>query len=441
MFRWMKEDAAAAKRDFEDGHRLVAQRLADAGFASTDELTAGIAAAAEGAQARHGEAAAAEAAVRIAERSHLAGEASESGFKAAEAAERRRLGLEQNRAGIDALQALLTRAQKAERAMDLASRLTDLDASLRLAVAAETDARTSAREAEVEHGRCEEAVRVERRRAERIDALLTRAADVERQKGLLAGATDLKAKQSLGRKKLDEAQTTFDAANAERIRLDALCSRLAEGIEKARSANLKRAELSMRLATATADHAAADAHGRADRKLALAKNALALAEEARDAAAGRVEPLRAAAVVAERSFIDAQAQVLAGMHLIEGEACPVCGSPDHPSPAHGDGDPRTFETEMRSARKLLDDAVREADRTHATVTSAGTLLVEREAELAALIRPKSSVAQAASTVAGVEAEIEKLGGVVLPAELEAQIVVAAYERIYGGRMMRWMDRP
>lgn len=416
----MKEDAAAAKRDFEDGHRMVAQRLADAGFASTDELTAGIAAAAEAARARHGEAAAAEAAVQIAERSHLEGETSESAFKAAEAAERRRLALEQERAGIDALQAVLTRAEKAERAMDLASRLTDLDDSLRLAVAAETDARTSAREAEVEHGRCEEAVRVERRRAERIDALLTRAADVERQKGLLAGAADLKAEQSLGRKKLDEARTTFDAANAERVRLDALCSRLADGIEKARSAKLKRAELSTRLATATADHAAADAHGKADRKLALAKNALVLAEEARDAAAVRVEPLRAAAVVAERSFIDAQAQVLAGMRLIEGEACPVCGSPDHPSPAHGDGDPRTFETEMRSARKLLDDAVREADRTHATVTSAGTLLVEREAELAALIRPKSSVAQAASTVAGVEAEIEKLGGVVLPAELEAQ---------------------
>jgi len=416
----LKENAAVARREFEDGHRLVAQRLATAGFASTDELADGITAAAEAAQARHDEATEAEGAARTAEQAHLAAEAVEARFRNAEQASRRRSELKQEHEEIDALQAVLTRAEKAQRAVDLASRLTDLEEARVIAVKAEEDARRSAKDAEKQYGISEEAVTTARSRAEQIDDLSARAAEVERRKGMLTGSVDLKEQWSTRRTELDAAEKVFDRLEGERVRLDTLRSRLADEIESARNATLKQSELKARLVTATADHAAAKAYDVAYRKVVAATNAVAEAKKARDAAVGKVEPLRSAAIAAERSFLDAQAQVLASMHLTDGEPCPVCGSPEHPSPAHGDGDPRTLETEMRAARGLLDGAVRAADLADAAVTTAETTLEERVSELAALTQSKSSIVDASGEVSRLQGELNALGEVAAPAELELQ---------------------
>ncbi len=420
----MKEDAAAAKRDFDDGHRLVVRRLTDAGFASTDDLATGIAAAAEAAQARHDEATQAEGAAQAAEQAHLAAEVVEGRFKAAEDANRRTVELERQRGEIEGIQTVLTQAEKAQRAVDLASRLTDLEATRVTAFGAEKDARKSAADAEKQHGLCEEAVTLARSKAEQIDVLSARAAEVERRKRLLEGAADLKEKWSARQVGLDEAQKAFDLTEAERVRLDALHTRLGKEVESARSATLKQAELKAQLVTATADHGAAKAHGVAYRKVVTARNGVEEASRTRDSAAGKVGPLRAAAIAAERAFIDAQAQVLAGMHLIDGEPCPVCGSAVHPSPAHGDGDPRALESEMRAARERLDVAVRAADLSDAAVTVAEATLAERAAELAGLAQPKPTVADAAGEVARLQGELEALGDVTAPAELERQAAEA-----------------
>ncbi len=420
----MKEDAAAAKRDFDDGHRLVAQRLTSAGFASTDDLAAGITAAAETAQARHDEATEAEGVARTAEQAHLTAEAVEGRFKAAEDAERRRLELEQERAEIEGVQVILTRAEKAQRAVDLAARLTDLDTARVKAIKAEQDARTTAEDAEKQHGVREEAVTLARSKAEQIDVLSARAAEVDRRKDLLEGAADLKERWSARQDGLDEAQKAFDLVEGERVRLDALHTRLGEEVESARSATLKQVELKAQFVTATADHGAAKAYGVADRKVAAARKVIDEAKKTRDAAAGRVEPLRVAATGAERAFIDAQAQVLATMHLTDGEPCPVCGSAEHPSPARGEGDPRVLETAMRAARERLDGAVRAADLAEAAVGTAEVALNERVAELAGLTKPVSSLADAADAVARVRADLDVLGEVAAPAEVEQEAVEA-----------------
>lgn len=420
----MKDDAAAAKREYQDGRRVVGQRLADAGFASTDELAAGIAAAADAADARRVEADGAEAAAGIAEQAHFAAETVDGLFVAAEKAEGRKLNLRREQPAIDALQLVVTRAEKAQRASDLASRMTEMDASRRIAVDAEEKARSAARDAEVEHGRCEEAFRIARQGADRIDGLKARAVEIDRRKEMLKSAEDLEAKLAARRTELQAAQTAYDAAEAERARLDCHRIDLADRVDGARRTGMVRADLSAKLVSANADLAAAKAHDAADRKSIKARNDLATARKAHDEAADEVEPLRAAAAAAEQSFIDAQAQVLAGMHLVDGEPCPVCGSAEHPSPAEGEGDPREFETAMRSARGLLDEAVRRADRAEAAVASASTASAEREAELDALTRPAHSIVEAAAVVAEVEAGIEALGEVVDPADLEQQAATA-----------------
>ncbi len=416
----MKEDAATAKRDFDDGHRLVAQRLADAGFASTDELSTGIIAAGEVARARHDEATAAEDAARTADDAHLAAEAIEFRFKAAEQARRRRLDLEDEREEIDGIHVVLMRAEKAQRAVDLASRLTDLEAAHVSAAKLEKDARTSAGEAERQHGNCADAVTLARGRAEEIDGLSARAAEVGRRKDLLAGAADLKERWSARRRELDVAQKAFDRSEAERVRLDAHLSRLGDEVESARRSSLEQAELRARLVVATADHGAARAYDAAARKVVAAQDGVEQARTTRGAAIDRVEPLRSAAIGAERAFIDAQAQVLASMHLTDGEPCPVCGSAEHPSPARGDGDPRALEAAMRAARERLDGGVRAADLAEAAVATAESILGERVAELAALSEPKSSVADAGDAVARIRGELDALGEIVAPAELEQQ---------------------
>ncbi|QXT37448.1 SMC family ATPase [Sphingomonas sanguinis] len=420
----MKDDAAAARREYQDGRRVVGQRLADVGFASTDELAAGIAAAAEAAAARHVEADGAEAAAGIAEQAHLAAETVEGLFRAAEKAESRKLDLLREQPAVDALQLVVTRAEKAQRAMDLASRLTEMDASRRIAVEAEEKARGAARDAQIEHGRREEAFRIAKEGAERIDGLKARIVEIDRRKELLRSAEVLKAKLAVRRTELRAAQTAFDAAEAERARLDRLRIDLADRVDGARRTSVARAGLSAELISANADLSAAKAYDLAERRSVKAKEDLAEARKAHEAAAGEVEPLRAAAAATERSFIDAQAQVLAGMHLVDGEPCPVCGSAEHPSPAEGEGDPREFEIAMRSARRRLDDAVSRANRTEADVASAGAVSKEREAEFDALTRPAFSIEEAAKVVAEVEAGIEALGEVVAPAELEQQAAAA-----------------
>ncbi len=420
----MKDDAAAAKREYQDGRRVVGQRLADVGFASTDELAAGIAAAAEAAAARHVEADGAEAAAGIAEQAHLAAETVEGLFGAAQKAESRKLDLLREQPAVDALQLVVTRAEKAQRAVDLASRLTEMDASRCIAVEAEEKTRGAARDAQIEHGRCEEAFRIAKEGAERIDGLKARIVEIDRRKELLLSAEGLDAKLAVRRTELRAAQTAFDVAEAERARLDRLRIDLADRVDGARRTSVARAGLSAKLISANADLAAAKAHDAAERKSVKAKEDLAEARKAHDAAAGEVDPLRAAAAAAERSFIDAQAQVLAGKHLVDGEPCPVCGSAEHPSPARGEGDPQEFEIAMRCARRLLDEAVRRANRAEADVASAGTVSKEREAEFNALPRSASSIAEAVKVVTEVEAGIEALGEVVPPAELEQQAAAA-----------------
>ena len=115
------------------------------------------------------------------------------------------------------------------------------------------------------------------------------------------------------------------------------------------------------------------AHERAATRLE-AHERLAEVAERLEAAAGAVEQARTGALAARdrahrlrRQWISATAAGLVG-ELVEGEPCPVCGSPDHPAPAGAGAEavPRAdveqAEDEARRAEAALQEAVLDAER-------------------------------------------------------------------------------
>ena len=115
------------------------------------------------------------------------------------------------------------------------------------------------------------------------------------------------------------------------------------------------------------------AHERAAARLE-AHERLAEVAKRLETAAGAVEQVRTGALAARdrahrlrRQWISATAAGLVG-ELVEGEPCPVCGSPDHPAPAEAGAEavPRAdveqAEDEARRAEALLQEAVLDAER-------------------------------------------------------------------------------
>ena len=198
---------------------------------------------------------------------------------------------------------------------------------------------------------------------------------------------DLRARAKAARERaaalapLEELEQDLDARRAELDERRAQEEELQEDIacDEEALAALPQDEDQLRTGLAAAQRASSRlpalelAHERAAARLE-AHERLAEVAERLEAAAGAVEQARTGALAARdrahrlrRQWIGATAAGLVG-ELVEGEPCPVCGSPEHPAPAEAGAEavPRAdveqAEDEARRAEALLQEAVLDAER-------------------------------------------------------------------------------
>ncbi|OMG25736.1 exonuclease SbcC [Actinomyces naeslundii] len=288
--------------------------------------------------------------------------------------------------------------------------------------------------------------------AAQTEALSTRGLDdlahrCHREHGQLEALVDLEAGLENREDVLNQRETSLRLSIAELAQqAEQLASRpgrrtaLVEKLEAARAARERLDGLQDRRTRAEERHRAALAVEQLSTQLtqqdAACTQAAALAQEATE----RVRATRLA-------WISGTAGALAG-ELTEGEPCPVCGSPTHPSPASADAEGATrqqveaAEEHQRQADEALSGAVRERDACTARLEEAQRTSDGMDAPAAkdALEAATTALTTAQAAADGVDELVERLEAFDADTEQERTALDAARSAQESARSRLEADR-
>lgn len=407
----LKADAADVRREIEDGYRLNGQRLAVEGFASSDELSAGIASALEQFELSRLAVAETSAVLTLANDAFAAAVSQEKLFVEVDAAS---AALEQLEGKLPEFEVVRVRKSRAE----LARRMADLDNGLmdaRMRHGSAVTAQADASEAEV---RARDAASVAsaslaelRSHEDEIETLGRKVDEMGRHKQVLVDSAERRAEHDKALGALDSAKQGYDQAVSDQQQADRSFEEKSAAVAAAQRDALERHSLIRRRDSLKIELDGAHAHHSASQALEKAQAeydsaaAAAMDAQTRHHHAGEEEAAR------EGDYISAQASVLAE-RLEDGAPCPVCGGSDHPNPAHGTGDAGLLEKAWRGAQSASIAAAKIDREAQSRASSAKATLDARQATLSGLVVPQRGISEIEAEYHHALAAIDKLGDIV-----------------------------
>ncbi len=419
----MKDDAKAAEDKIRADRQLCASRLEQEGFATLEDLSAG----AQQAQEEHKtESAAAEAAkghAALAAQTLAAAQEVEKAFAENDAAALALGSMEAKGKEIEEDRAVLSGAL-------VARGLHDVDAVMQRARTDLSTANDTCAKAQAARAAANEAMRkaaellaAEQAKRSETEILREQGAALKRHRDTLALAEKKKVAREEAARNERNAATIFETAQNSHSALVREQADTAARIKTAETAAAQRAALSAAAQELKSKLEAARGYVRALKAVNDARSEAAGAREVHEKNCRAQEDAQRAFDEAEAALAGAQAQHLAEK-LRPGEACPVCGSHDHPAPAHGRAESAGRNDAFTAAREALDTARNASTGSGQILAAKEATLSEREDLLAGLARPENTAAELQEHSAKVQGDIEALGPVV---DLEA--LRGALERV------------
>lgn len=419
MTERLKERAAEARTTYQQGMSLHVQQLTNAGFASTDDLTSAIDAA-EGRCAELDVGAATADATRAAAAATLGnGEALQKCFDEAGAAATALVALQGRQTDMDALRERHTAAGCAAQLVDRDDAVTRAVTALAAAKDTETIASRRVIETVAAEATAQRTLEDLKAKVGEIDALKQQLSDFDRYATVLADAADLKVQAENTESLLASSRTAAAMARQQADRATQALVTHRANVDRAHANQNERVRL-------TADRDRVQRLSRHAREVERARTALDIAEGLLTKAQTTVAGARLHRSGLESAVRDRQAEFIAGQarllaeSLESGSPCPVCGSADHPRPAHGGEPAAGLEAAWREAQVAFDSAATDAQTAESAFSAARSVRDERKTALEALDAPEGSAADLESEALRMGKAIEALGAAVDVASLVGQ---------------------